>query len=1358
MTPALLDEMLSNTDSALEKPNQTSQTNNENLRLSAEQEFHRLIGLAQDCLTSRDLNSANYSLRRAASLQPWRKEPLIFLASVEALEGRHDEAIELLGAASILAPTDPEIFCKLGTALAKRKRFAEAATIFLRQHELVQSHPGPLHNAGVCFHRANQISAADEALTKITKLFPNWPDGHRTLSTFLREQNRFSEALQYLLNAIRIAPDQPQDLIDLGAIRARIGEISNAVNCFKRACLLDPKSRSAFDNLLSSALCDSSVKRSEIEALLRRANSIYPTPVTPLTTQALQVGAPNILRLGFVSPDLYRHPVTCFLLPLINGLDKNRFEIVIFSNSSTRDAITQQIRESVDLWEDISALNDEEACERARELAIDALIDLTGHFQSNRLGMFALRAAPIQITMIGCMSTTGLAEMDYRITDSGLDPLDTDVWCSEKLVRLDCGAVCLEEPSAAPDIGPLPAVRNGYITFGSFNNLAKVSPAVLTVWATTLKMISNSRLHVVAEQGSSIVERLGDLGIVHSRITVLNRMPEPEYLAAHRQVDVILDTFPYNGFTVTLLAAFMGVPCLTCRGEMPTARTASTVMSKLGLDSFVASTCDDIPHIAEQVCKDLSALESIRASLRDKMRRFWMDGPAYAAEFSSWLTAAVHRIAMPEKGRPPLGASRTRKSEIKFRRDCLKSSLLSLIQSPTLQSQALEEIFILAEKSGLREVSDLVLNRLDISAVSKPEVAVRLLETRSRSDKPDAINQCIKSDWHLRDPSVANWLCSQLSDPCVHHDALNDFAARWSERPDAPPSLLLEHAKSLALSDLPWHHVETLFRKAIHGGANPYSVWMAISSAAASRQLISVALDAAKSALFHRPGDPEAIAWLGGLFNEAGNHQAALNCTEVSVRVFPNHGAYFLSHALALEKLFKFDEAIRFASKAVELSPENPETHKHLAYCAIRVSRADKAVSQLQRAAQLFPNNQIIASNLLYCENYIEQSDTQLFNKHFRYQLSLDQHGVKSVPRKSRITGKIRLALLSGDFRRHSVSYFVKPWVDNIDRSRFEVILVSTSRESDQITEQLRARASEWVDASSLFDDDLATALRAKNLDILCDLSGHTQGNRMSAFARRCAPWQVTMIGAMQTSGLREMDFRVTDHWIDPQGTTEHLHTEKLIRLKIGGWVFAPPDNMPEVRPLPALKNGYITFGSFNNTAKITPCVLDAWAQILVSVQHSRLMINGFHFPTIRDGLVERGIESRRLEFIGRPAGLAYYEQHHRVDVALDTFPFNGLTVSCFAAWMGVPTLSHAEVRPASRVGYAIASRLGISGLTIANNRDNLPSKAVELTKDLSRLSILRSTLRARMRASITEARRWTDELSGQFSRMVSEG
>ena len=317
-----------------------------------------------------------------------------------------------------------------------------------------------------------------------------------------------------------------------------------------------------------------------------------------------------------------------------------------------------------------------------------------------------------------------------------------------------------------------------------------------------------------------------------------------------------------------------------------------------------------------------------------------------------------------------------------------------------------------------------------------------------------------------------------------------------------------------------------------------------------------------------------------------------------------------------------------------------------------------------------------------------------------------------------------------------------------MDRSQFEIVLIDTCTAPDEVTAEFRAMADDWVSAANLHGDAFCDELRSRNLDIVCDLSGHTQGNRLTELAARCAPVQATLIGAMQTTGLSEMDIRFTDHWTDPIGTTETLHTEQLVRLNAGGWIFEPPPDMPDVQPLPAFKNGFITFGSFNNTAKITPCVLDSWSEILGQVPKSRLLLNGFHFRTIRDELVKRGVDEDRLEFIGRPAGQAYYAQHHRVDIALDTFPFNGLTVTCFAAWMGVPTLSHAEIRPASRVGYAIASRLGIVEAMIAPSKADLATQAMKLADDLEALSDIRASLRRRAKEGLVAHQPWVDEIS----------
>lgn len=1246
------------------------------------------------------------------------------------------------------------VFGKLATSLCASGRFIEASKVFHQQFSLQPDLPGPLLNSAICLNRASQIAQAEEVLTQVTACFPNLPDGHRALSAFYREHDRFELARISIAKAIACHPDQISDLVDLGSICARVGDLRSAVDYFERAVRLSPTSLEAFDNLLSASLCDSRQSVRSINALFRTANKLYPPPNRQTSAHGAKWGPEMKVRLGFVSPDFHRHAVTSFLTPLLSHISRDTFELLLFSNNDKSDQVTRRIKSLCDHWEDISNRDDSFVCNRIRELGVDVLVDLTGHFRANRLGIFALRAAPLQLTMIGCMATTGLTEMDYRITDAGLDPIDSEAWGSEKLVRLNSGAVCLAEPDIAPEVGPLPATCNGYITFGSFNNLAKVGPDVLQVWADTLKAVPNSRLHIVAEQGSQIVERLGAMGVAPSHITVLNRMPEPEYLAAHQHVDVLLDTFPYNGFTITLLGAFMGVPCLTSRGDLPSARTAATVMSRLGLESFVAPTPSDIPRTAARLCMNLPALESVRQSLRAKMRKTWMDGKSYTAEFSDWIIKALQENSSPNADRPKLTFRQSHLETV--RRNTLREELLKILDSASISPTALEEIIRIADKSGLHDVCTKVSQRLGPADTRDPIVALNLFETIASTDQLRALEICLESGWHLRSAPIAGWLFTHIRTKQNLADLTRTLINRWADTPECPPDLLLERAKEVAKTSDDWSVISGGFLTALARGSNAFDTWMSMAYAATSKRPVSDVLDCVRNALIARPGDPTAIAFLGGVLNEAGEHHSASLCTAIAIRVFPNQGAYLLSHSLALEKLFRLDEAISFAEKALALMPNNPEVYKHLAFCEIRISRADRAVKTLREASRLFPRDTVIFSNMLYCENYIQQSDELLFQKHRSYQSHLESLGVfpSHLPLKShRRNGRLKIGLVSGDFRKHSVSYFLRPWLKHVDRSRFEMVLVDTGNTSDEVTSEFRSMADRWIAANTVHDQEFTQSLRSEELDVVCDLSGHTQGNRLSALARRCAPLQATLIGAMQTTGLEEIDVRFSDVWMDPPGTTDQLHTEEVVRLKNGGWIFEPPANMPEVRPPPALKNGYVTFGSFNNTAKITPEVLDIWAAILHQVPKSRLLLNGFHFPTIRDALVKRDIDSSRLEFIGRPAGMDYYTQHHRVDIALDTFPFNGLTVTCFAAWMGVPTLSHAEIRTASRVGFAIATRLGIADAVIATSRDGLPTQAMKLASDWDALAKMRSELRHRVMDGLASPTPWVEEISEFLSR-----
>ena len=270
-----------------------------------------------------------------------------------------------------------------------------------------------------------------------------------------------------------------------------------------------------------------------------------------------------------------------------------------------------------------------------------------------------------------------------------------------------------------------------------------------------------------------------------------------------------------------------------------------------------------------------------------------------------------------------------------------------------------------------------------------------------------------------------------------------------------------------------------------------------------------------------------------------------------------------------------------------------------------------------------------------------------------------------------------------------------------------------------------------WSNVNQLSDADLASRIREDQIDILVDLSGHTGLNRLLVFARKPAPIQVTMIGYMQTTGLAAMDYRITDVLLDPIGISEHLSTEKLIRFSEKAAPFQPPADCPPVNELPALKNGYVTFASFNKPSKITPIAFEAWAKILKATPGSRLLMVGVSSDFVAKTMAVHGIGAERLDLFERKPTKEYLALHHQADFCLDTFPYNGGSTNLIAVWMGLPFVSIQGSTTISRCGAALLQLVNLPEL-IATDPDDYVQKAVAAVQDLSRLAEWRKSLRSR--------------------------
>ncbi|MGN6134436.1 MAG: O-linked N-acetylglucosamine transferase family protein, partial [Aureliella sp.] len=356
------------------------------------------------------------------------------------------------------------------------------------------------------------------------------------------------------------------------------------------------------------------------------------------------------LRLGFVSADLGAHPVGYFTLNVLESLDRDRFAIHVYSDRVGRDAVAQRIEKRADQWLDSAAMSDKSLSQRIGEDRIDILFDLAGHTAQNRLLVFARRAAPIQITWAGYVGTTGVKNMDYLLADRFHLPPGQEKHYCERVLRMPHGYICYSPPADSPPVGPLPALTNGYVTFGAMCNPTKVNAAVLSAWGRVLQAVPGSRL-LLCYKGwpdvtnrRRVVEALDAFG-AGERVEFRQRSGPAEVMASYGEVDLALDTFPYSGGLTACEAIWMGVPTITLPGSTFAGRHSLSHLSNVGLVQCIASDLDDYVARAVEQASRLDELAELRKGLRNQMAASPLcDGARFAADFAQVLEQAVREF------------------------------------------------------------------------------------------------------------------------------------------------------------------------------------------------------------------------------------------------------------------------------------------------------------------------------------------------------------------------------------------------------------------------------------------------------------------------------------------------------------------------------------------------------------------------------------------------------------------------------------------------------------------------------------------------------------------------------------------
>jgi protein O-GlcNAc transferase len=505
----------------------------------------------------------------------------------------------------------------------------------------------------------------------------------------------------------------------------------------------------------------------------------------------------------------------------------------------------------------------------------------------------------------------------------------------------------------------------------------------------------------------------------------------------------------------------------------------------------------------------------------------------------------------------------------------------------------------------------------------------------------------------------------------------------------------------------------------------------------------------------------EAINWLGRatkvLKREASAHfdlgmalaekrrygQAAESFRQ-AVGIQPTHMEAWSNLCSMLQAEGKLDEAMAAVREAILIKPDMATLHYGLGNVLYWKAEHEEAMASFRKALAIQPDHRQAWGNLLFLMNFHPGYGAQrIYEEHVNWAARVTEplkafhapHANNRDPER-----RLKIGYVSPDFREHAECYFVLPLLEAHDHERFEIHCYSSVRQPDAITARQRKVADRWHDAASLDDAQLAKAIREDQIDILVDLTMHMGNNRILTFARKPAPVQVTWLAYPGTTGLSVMDYRITDAWMDPQAPEgdDSVYTERSVRLP-GCWcVYHPLAEGLEVNELPAAKAGHVTFGSFNSFHKMNEHVLGLWAKAMGAAPGSRLMMLaplGDHREKILRILEGKGVERRRVEFVvSRPRG-EYLKLYHRIDIGLDPLPYNGITTTLDALWMGVPVLTRVGDRASGRAGLGILSEAGVPELASWSDEE-FARKAVELSGDLGRMAELRRTLRGRLEAS----------------------
>jgi protein O-GlcNAc transferase len=583
------------------------------------------------------IEEAIENYRQALLFQPELSQAHNNLANALKDLGRFEEAVAGYQQALRLKPDDLQTYVNLGSALQALGTLDQAITCFRRALYYNSEFAAAYNHLGYALCEQEKYDEAIANFQEAARLKPDFTEVYINLGNALRNQWKLDEAIANYRQALRLRPEYVLAHTNLGSALKDQGRLDEAIASYRQALRLEPGYIAAHDNLIMTMHYHADYDAAALYQEARRWNDRHAEPLAKhRQPHANSVDPERRLRIGYVSPDFRANVLSNFTIPLLSNHDDRAVEVFCYAEIRAPDEVTDRLRKYADVWRSTVGLTDAQMADTVQNDRIDILVDLALHSANNRLPVFARKPAPVQVTWLGCPLTNGLSTIDYRLTDAYLDPPELDG--PEKLIRLPDTFWCYapyHAPSLTVSVNDLPALQNGYLTFGCLNNFCKVNDVSLSLWSKVLRALPDSRLMLLtprdAAQGRVLAHLEGE-GIAPSRVAIVHRQPSVlEYMLRYHAIDVCLDPVPFNGHTTSLDAFWMGVPTITLAGKTAVGRVGFSLLVNLGLPELAARTSNEYVAVAVKLAGDLAWLAQLRAGLRERMRASaLMDGERFA--------------------------------------------------------------------------------------------------------------------------------------------------------------------------------------------------------------------------------------------------------------------------------------------------------------------------------------------------------------------------------------------------------------------------------------------------------------------------------------------------------------------------------------------------------------------------------------------------------------------------------------------------------------------------------------------------------------------------------------------------------